>query len=53
VAADATEPVAGGGTRFKELGADYFERRNPERVKDRLVARLEKLGYKVSLERAA
>jgi transposase len=40
-------------TRFQELGADYFDRRNPERVKDRLVARLEKLGYQVSLEPAA
>jgi transposase len=41
------------GTRFQELGADYFDRRNPERVRDRLVARLEQLGYKVSLEQAA
>ena len=41
------------GTSFQELGADYFDRRNPERVKDRLVRRLEKLGYKVSLEQAA
>jgi hypothetical protein len=41
------------GTCFQELGADYFDRRNPERVKDRLVARLEKLGYKVSLKQAA
>jgi transposase len=40
------------GTRFQELGADYFDRRNPERVRDRLVQRLEKLGYKVSLEQA-
>ncbi len=32
------------GTRYEELGADYFDRRNPERVKDRLVTRLEKLG---------
>jgi transposase len=38
------------GTRFQELGADYFDRRNPERVKDRLVQRLERLGYKVKLE---
>jgi transposase len=37
------------GTRFQELGADFFDRRNPERVKNRLVARLEKLGYKVTL----
>ena len=41
------------GTTFEELGADYFDRRNPEQVKNRLVQRLEKLGYKVSLERAA
>lgn len=41
------------GTRFEELGADYFDRRNPERVKDRLVARLEKLGYQVTLAQAA
>ena len=41
------------GTRFAELGADYFDRRNPERVKDRLVTRLEKLGFKVTLELAA
>jgi transposase len=38
------------GTRFQELGADYFDRRNPERVKDRLVQRLERLGYQVSLQ---
>jgi transposase len=41
------------GTRFQELGADYFDRRNPERVKDRLVLRLEKLGYAVTLQQAA
>jgi len=38
------------GTPFNELGADYFDRRNPERVKARLVARLEKMGYTVQLE---
>lgn len=37
-------------TRFREFGADCFDRRKPERVKDRLVARLGKLGYRVSLE---
>jgi transposase len=41
------------GTRFQELGADYFDRRNPERVRDRLVERLKKLGYRVNLEPAA
>ena len=39
------------GTRFKELGADYFDRRDPQRVRDRLVRRLESLGYKVNLEK--
>lgn len=39
-------------TRFQELGADFFDRRNPARVKDRLVRRLEHLGYKVNLEPA-
>jgi transposase len=38
------------GTRFQELGADYFDRRDPVGVKRRLVQRLEKLGYKVTLE---
>jgi transposase len=41
------------GTRFRDLGADYFDRRNPQRVRDRLVRRLETLGYKVSLQPAA
>jgi transposase len=41
------------GTPFAELGADYFDRRNPERVKDRLVTRLQKLGYEVTLAKAA
>ena len=38
------------GTHFQELGADYFDRRNPERVRDRLVQRLQKLGYEVTLQ---
>jgi transposase len=46
-------PMMDRGTRFTELGADYFDRRNPERVRERLVARLEKLGYKVTIEKAA
>jgi transposase len=41
------------GTRFQDLGADYFDRRNPERVRDRLVRRLESLGYRVTVEQAA
>jgi transposase len=41
------------GTHFSELGADYYDRRNPKQVRDRLVKRLEKLGYKVTVESAA
>jgi transposase len=41
------------GTTYQELGGDYFDRRDPERVRDRLVHRLEKLGYRVTVEAAA
>jgi len=37
------------GTRYTDLGADYFEKRNPLQVLDRLVKRIHKLGYEVSL----
>ena len=35
---------------YQDLGADYFERQQPERIKKRLIKRLEKLGDQVSLE---
>jgi len=38
------------GTRYRELGADYFDKRNQEQVERRLVKRLEQLGHKVILE---
>lgn len=38
------------GTVYTDLGADYFERRNEQQVQKQLVKRLEKLGYKVSIE---
>jgi transposase len=38
------------GTDYKELGEDYFDRRAPLSARDRLVRRLERLGYEVSLE---
>lgn len=41
------------GTTYQELGGDYFDRRNPEQLRDRLVHKLEKLGYRVSIEAAA
>jgi transposase len=38
------EPVA-----YQDLGADYFDQQNPERLRRYLVKRLEGLGYLVSL----
>ncbi len=40
------------GLQFKELGADFFDRRNREQATRRAVKRLNALGYKVSLENA-
>jgi transposase len=37
------------GTRYTGLGADYFEKRTALQVLDRLVRRIHKLGYEVSL----
>jgi transposase len=34
---------------YRELGGDYFDRRNPQANAKRLIRRLEKLGYNVSL----
>jgi transposase len=38
------------GTEYSDLGPDYFDRRDAERLTRRLVARLEYLGHKVILE---
>jgi transposase len=35
---------------YKDLGADYFDRLEPERLKRYLVKRLERLGYRITLE---
>ncbi len=35
---------------YREVGADYFDRLNPDRLKRSLVRRLERLGHKVTLE---
>jgi transposase len=37
---------------YRDLGANYFDRIKPEQTADRLVRRLEKLGYQVSLAQA-
>jgi transposase len=38
------------GETYRELGGDYFARRDPERLTKRLVARLQSLGHNVILE---
>jgi transposase len=38
------------GEAYREQGADYFDRLHPERTKDRLTARLERLGFLVQVE---
>jgi hypothetical protein len=41
------------GTCYSDLGADYFDRLNPEGLRRRLTKRLEGLGFKVTLEHSA
>jgi transposase len=41
------------GRKFQDLGVDYFDRIDHERLTKRLVKRLEKLGHRVSLLPAA
>lgn len=38
------------GELYRDLGGDYFRKRDPERQTRRLVAQLERLGHKVTLE---
>ncbi len=38
---------------YDDLGGDYFTRRNPDRQRDRLIAQLQNLGYRVTLDRVA
>ena len=40
------------GELYRELGGDYFSRRDPERATRRLVFQLERLGHHVTLEAA-
>jgi len=35
---------------YQELGANYFDRHRPQQLVDRLARRLERLGYRVTLE---
>ena len=38
------------GSQYRELGADYFDRLHPERTRNRLVRRLQRLGLDVMLQ---
>ena len=42
--------VLGEGVEYKELGGHYFDRINGEQTKNKLIKRLEKLGYEVELK---
>jgi len=41
------------GETYRDLGGDYFRRRDPERQTKRLIAQLERLGHTVTLEKPA
>jgi len=41
------------GRKYEDLGVDYFDRLDRERLTKRLVKRLERLGHRVSLQPAA
>lgn len=41
------------GELYRDLGGDYFQRRDPERTTKRLIAQLEALGHTVTLEAVA
>jgi len=41
------------GETYRELGGDYFQRRDPERATKRLVGKLQELGHHVTLQPAA
>lgn len=38
------------GVEYKERGGDYFDRMNSEQTKNKLIRRLERLGYEVDLK---
>jgi len=41
------------GVAYRDLGADYFDRRRPDQVVRRLVRRIEPLGFQVALQPVA
>jgi transposase len=38
---------------YGDLGGDYYTRRNSDRRRDRLIAQLHSLGYRITLDQAA
>jgi transposase len=40
------------GTHYQDLGENYYDNRNPEKLANRLAKRIEKLGFKVVLQPA-
>lgn len=42
-------PVLKHNVEYRDLGPDYFDRLEPERLRRYLVKRLERLGYDVAL----
>ena len=41
------------GETYRDLGGDYYARRDPERATKRLIAKLHALGHDVTLQPAA
>ena len=41
------------GETYRDLGSDYYTRRDPERQTTRLIAQLERLGHHVTIQQAA
>ncbi|MGP0053374.1 MAG: hypothetical protein ACLPZR_31660 [Solirubrobacteraceae bacterium] len=41
------------GELYRDLGGDYYQRRDPERQTRRLIAKLERLGHTVTLQATA
>ncbi len=41
------------GELYRDLGSDYFRKRDPERQTKRLIAQLERLGHQVTLQTLA
>ena len=40
------------GETYRDLGGDFYQRRDPQRATRRLVAQLERLGHTVTLQQA-